>query len=540
MIKSKILHFAALILSVALLNGCDKDKFESWKYLPTAPISGKNATLTVNGRSIADGSVTLTAKSGTEGTLLLENMLPGYDKIEMDVTLKERSEGSFDLSGVKGLTTPPALTTKADAAAPAIFQVSVNGNVTLDRTISINMTSVLGKDAWKYLPATPISGEKATLTVNGRSIADGSVTLTAKSGTEGTLLLENMLPGYDKIEMDVTLKERSEGSFDLSGVKGLTTPPALTTKADAAAPAIFQVSADGNITLYGTISITMKSVLTKEAQGGLTGSWNLLTNLETDDIETATNLMAPVYIKWSALDKGKPNAELMGPRVSAFISGLVYQFLHSVTFSEEGNLTAEYWTADNTLKLDNIIDYIMNGIQNNKDHTATMINKHPESPWLKSPENVAYWYVSGEYLYVLPNITAILGQIGNNGGSALPDLTAILSTLGNYGIDVNELLPYVMKWMETGIPFKYRKTENGRLELYADKQMCRPIVEALLPALPKLDELIQNLATTSDNVMLQMLPYMLPSLLAIDNLAALGPIWKENTKDFEVSLNFEK
>ena len=98
------------------------------------------------------------------------------------------------------------------------------------------------------------------------------------------------------------------------------------------------------------------------------------------------------------------------------------------------------------------------------------------------------------------------------------------------------LLPLVQQWMQTGIPLRYAK-ENDALKLYADKELCAPVIEALLPALPKLDEVIAKLvAENPDDEMIQMLP-MLFFMLGIENFAALEPVWNSNTADFEIALH---
>lgn len=78
------------------------------------------------------------------------------------------------------------------------------------------------------------------------------------------------------------------------------------------------------------------------------------------------------------------------------------------------------------------------------------------------------------------------------------------------------------------------------MKLYAHKEMCRPIIEALLPALPKLDEMIDELiAKNPEDQEIQKLP-MLVAMPGIKNFAALEPIWKNSTNQFEISLNLEK
>ncbi len=399
--------------------------------------------------------------------------------------------------------------------------------------------------AWEKLPVEPISGESAALTVNGEKMEAGSVQLTATSATQGTLVLTNVLYGYDEITMEVGLSERTDGTgtFDIKGETGLTKIPAINVKA-AEEPVIYNVSVTGSISPEGTVVVNLSSVLSPTAQGGLTGKWDLLTNLELDD--SGLPVKYPLWITWSAQDPEKPNAQQTAQTVRTFGSSLLYQFLHSLTFSEDGNITAEYWDGKGFDMATDMATYLMGGIEYEYDDnwnavSASMKNLHPDAPWLESPKKLLYWYVKDGYLYIVPDISAILAQIKQDTGSdvsgGLNGITDLLAGLGEYGIDVEALMQLVPQWMETGIPLKYEKTENG-LKLYADKEMCRPVVEALLPALPKLDTMIAELAKSEDPMM-QMLPMMLPIMLGIENLAALEPIWNDNTKEFEVSLNFE-
>ncbi len=396
--------------------------------------------------------------------------------------------------------------------------------------------------AWTYLPTTPITGENATLTVNGNPSKSGSVQLTATSATTGDLLLTNVLPGYAEINMEVTLAERTDGTgtFDLSGETGLTTPPAMITKA-AADPVIYNVSVRGYITPDGKTAVTLTSVLSTEAQGGLTASWDMLKKVTTN--EDGALLTAPLWATWSAKDAEQPNAEQLAMSLRTFGSPLLYQFLHSVTFSEDGNVTAQYRKLGEDADFQTeLMNAMFSGFEYNEDYVPVAVTDlHPDIPWLESPKNLLYWYVKDGCLYLVPDIAAILAQIKEDGGSdvsgGMSGITDLLASLGEYGVKVDELLPLVMQWMETGIPLKYEKTADG-LKLAADKEMCRPVIEALLPALPKLDEKIAQLvADNPDDQMIQMLP-MLYGILGIENLASLDPIWSNNTDRFEISLNF--
>lgn len=387
--------------------------------------------------------------------------------------------------------------------------------------------------AWKQLPTEPISGENAALTVNGGSTS-GSVQLTATSATQGTLLLTNVLPGYAEISMDVTLSERTDGTFDITGEKGLTTAPSMIAR--AAEPVIFNISVSGNVTPEGKATVNLTSALSTEAQGGLAGTWDLLGEVKLKE-EDGSLPTAPLWVTWSAIDPTQANAEQFALTLRTFGSPLLYQVLHSVTLSADGNITAKYWSGDVDL-----MTALFSGTDTDEEaKITTFVNLHEDEPWLESPKNLAFWYVKDDNLYVVPNIAAILAQVGEDSGSdvsgSLGDLTGILAALGEYGIKIDALLPLVTQWMETGIPLKYVKS-NGALKLYVDKEMCRPVIEALLPALPKLDEMIAKLiAENPDDEMIQMLP-MLVVMCGIQNFAALEPIWNDNTDEFEIALNF--
>lgn len=383
--------------------------------------------------------------------------------------------------------------------------------------------------SWKQLPTTPITGADASLTVNGDTNS-GSVQLTASSATQGTLLLTGVLPGYSEVSMDVTLSEKPDGSFDISGEKGLTTSPAM--RSAAAEPVIFNLAVRGNITPEGKITVTVTSALSTEAQGGLTGDWAL--QYKSAMTEDGTLATAPLWMDWSALDTAKPNAEFLATIVSTLGSPFLFQYLNQVTFSADGNITAKYWTG--SADISNVLN---NGIATDADGNALWVDLH-NGGWLDSPKNLAFWYVKDDCIRVVPNINAILGQVGEDNDGAMPDmsaLTEIIAALSEYGIDIAPLLPTILEWLDAGIPLKYAVTD-GALKVYIDKEMAAPFVTALLPALPKIDEMIAQMKEQNpDDETVQMID-MLLMMLQIENFAGFETIWKENTKDFGIALNF--
>ena len=108
---------------------------------------------------------------------------------------------------------------------------------------------------------------------------------------------------------------------------------------------------------------------------------------------------------------------------------------------------------------------------------------------------------------MVPNVAALAGDDENadfmtrdnlpSGDSSLSDIMDLLNDLKELGVDVKALMPQIQQIMKSGFRFKYSQ-ENGALELYADKEMCDPIINAFLPALPKLDELLAGMADNPD------------------------------------------
>lgn len=111
---------------------------------------------------------------------------------------------------------------------------------------------------WKQIPSTEISGDDATLQVNGQPSAEGSVKLDVKNGEAAVLTLNKVIPGYANVPVDVILEKQTDNSFNFSGIKELTTAPDLTREA-ASQPAIMTVEVSGNITLEGKVSVKVST-----------------------------------------------------------------------------------------------------------------------------------------------------------------------------------------------------------------------------------------------------------------------------------------
>lgn len=376
--------------------------------------------------------------------------------------------------------------------------------------------------AWKQIPETEISGDNAVLKINDEVRASGSMQMKVQNATEATVNLKNVLPGYSEISVPVELKKQADGSYLFAGKSSLSTPPSMMTKSTAPAFVIYDLSLQGNITLDGKASAQLTSKLNSAAQGELTGTWKLQTKVTSDKGAVAA---APLFLVWSALEIGKPNLEQAANLVNLFGSMALVNVLNQVTFGEDGNITAKYWS-----------DVDMNDIMGGADDNGNLNSSHTE--WLDSPKGLAFWYAKDGMLYVVPSISAILKKAGTEGNASTSDLTAVMAKLAAYGVNVETLMPTVMQWMTTGIPLKYNVDGNA-LKVYVDKVMVTPFVEALLPALPKLQVELEKILADPNNGNAGMIKMAL-AMMGIEKLTDIETIWKENTKDFNLSLNFTK
>jgi hypothetical protein bfra3_18821 len=385
---------------------------------------------------------------------------------------------------------------------------------------------------WKKIPQGEISAENITLNINGDQASTGTVQMTVKNESEAVLNLKNVIPGYTEIPVDVTLEKQADDSFTFVGEKGMTTPPSMLARAEASTPVILYVRVEGKVSLDGKASVTAATRLAEVAQGGLVGSWDLLRKPTMVGENTLTS--APLLVTWSAIDSEKPNMEEAANVVNLFGSSALSGLLNQITFHEDGNITAEYWTETS-------LEDIFGGM----DEDGNFIALHEK--WLDSPKGLVFWYVKSDVIYIVPNIDAIIKQINkDNGGEIvgstedmMTKLTAILEQLGNYNINVDGLLPTVMEWATTGIPLKYG-VDNGSLKVYVDKDMATPFMTALLPALDVLQEYVDQILASEDENDKQTasLIKLALGLLGIDKLTDIQTIWAENTANFELSLNF--
>ncbi len=117
-----------------------------------------------------------------------------------------------------------------------------------------------------------------------------------------------------------------------------------------------------------------------------------------------------------------------------------------------------------------------------------------------------------------------------------------LGSLKDLGVDITILLPQIQEMMKYGLRFKYSE-EDGSLELYADKEMCDPVVNAFLPALPNLDKVLAEMESNPDlsaeeKAELLVLKQVMKAL-GFEKPSDFVPLW-QNTRTFRISINLVK
>lgn len=380
----------------------------------------------------------------------------------------------------------------------------------------------------EVLPTDEISiGNDLDVEFNGAKVTSGNVKFTVEgsNANTATLALNDIVPGYGEIDIPVTLEKTADNSYTFKGTLAVTSAPQMT-RMESAGYTIYNLSVDGNGTgSKCTISIT--SALSEEAQGGITGTWKLL-DKAISDATTNSYSSAPMMMTWSANDATKPNMAGIANIAMAFGNPILYNLLENVTFNADGNITASYYTP---VEGENITDF-MSGTEDNGDGTYSYKIVH-KGAWSHSPKNLAFWYAKDGCIYVTPNIKAILGATGS---SATIDFEQIAQLAATIGVDPTKLVTALKTWNQTGIPVKY--TNDGtNLKVYVDKELAAPIIELLLPTLPTLQQMYENMPDSDTKSMISMMLFMMNGATSFNDIAT---IWNENTKDFGISLNFTK
>jgi len=292
----------------------------------------------------------------------------------------------------------------------------------------------------------------------------------------------------------------------------------------------------------GTDSKITAAVSTEVSSGAeLAGTWKVSRN----GVMTEESMVksSPLFLKWtlkSGMGNEAQNTYL--PMISALASQMGSAFvcdaLNSVTFSEDGNIIAEYYDDPE------IVDPEIDG-------TSVYFGNSHSGSWTSSPaNNLAFWWARDGYFYVVPNISAIMAQVKQDDPDAeidfdfsqldLSTVIGLLSALKGYGIDVSALSTELTKLMQTGVALKYVQ-DGSSLTLSIDKTLLSPVVEALMPALSVLDAKYAELAASEDEDDKETVESLqiVFAMLGLEKPSDFEALW-DATDEFEVSLTLTK
>lgn len=542
--KKNCFYLFALICSMSLFTACSDDE-EPWEKIPQNEISLSNgdATLQINGVASTTGSIKMTLKNnGTEGSLALKDVVPGYSNLDVDVVLQQQADNSFEFSGSKQVNTAPQ--TKAVSSDPALLTVNVSGTIAQDGKVNVNVTaSGAGLFVGTYANA------QLSLKYSDAELAGKTVYYTITENVP-VLTLVGVIPGEQATAIPAVYLDEN-GAF--SGTFTSATGAAVTYS--------------GAITAASGMTLKVGATLGADAQGGLTATWPLSHELLNENWELVAH--PPVLVVWDETAE-KFDGDYFTVMAASFASAPLAEVLNDITLTADGNLVAKYYSEiipkyydfyDNKWvecePADNFMDM---GISLPAVGTWIMtmaISSFPINPygreWKTSPKNLVHWYVKGDSICIIPNVAQIVKQLAadqaidesmmntiNTVMGLLPTLAemddvtlqtmaqgALAGLLPNVDLSALDakLIRQVLNWLVDGIPLKY-KAENGSLYLYVDKTMVDPFMKLLIPLLPTLDESIESYKG------------VLKMFLGVESLIELGEIWNNNTNDFKLGINF--
>lgn len=530
----------ALTCALCLFSACSDDDVNAWEQLPQTEISGANATLTMNGSTLTEGSVQLAVNNATAGVLTLKNVVPGYPSVPVNVTLEEQTNGSFSFSGQADVNALPETTATKSENTVALLKVAVNGTITLDGTVKANITA---DGAAFYLGV--FSGNTLNLNYSGSPLLGKTVAYSVEQNVP-VLTLGGVLPGEPEVSIPAVYPQQGSFTFETTTTAGTT------------------VQGEGKFE-NGALTLSLNAKLSVAAQGGLTGEWPLSTTIGEPEgwADVSYSDYAPVRIVWTAIDENATNGGNISNLGTLFGSHLMAEVLNSITLTEDGNLTARYYPS--------IVTGADSEDEDGDAMTQWLLSKlgaYQTAPaareWLTSPKNLMQWYTKDGQIYLVPNlvqilqqaatdqdnaslaenIDAIMGLLQSLGTLSDEELQGLLAAFGQQaGIDLSIINPQLIRqvagWMTTGVPLKYTLDGNGGMRLYADKGMVSPFMPLLLSFLPQLQGKFDEMVAAADEQTAFILQ-MVMTMLGLEKFTDLDTVWNENTADFAVGLGFQK
>lgn len=398
--------------------------------------------------------------------------------------------------------------------------------------LAMGMFSACNKDkadeSWKEIPSTIITAESgdATLTVNGVPDKSGNVKFVANSASAGEVTLANIIPGYNSVVVPVSMANSGKDVYKFEGKVSLSSAPAMIQLFEVARKSIYDITVSGEISMEGKVTLAAETAVSEAAQGGIAGTWKTVDQIVTDP-SVGTVKSSPIMLKWTSKNE-EVNTKLanLNNLGSMFGSMALFNYLQSVTFNADGNITASYYGGK----------FEMATMNDSGKLTAT------HDDWKESPKgNYAFWHTAGEYIFIVPNFEAMsdddsADEPGETPDFDIKDMISSLKDLKEYGVDVTALVTELTKIMKQGFVLKFAAEGNG-LKVYADKSICGNIITAIIPAAKMLDTVLPELI--KDNPEAAQYIQMIKGMLGIEKFADLEALWKA-TDEFCITLSFTK
>lgn len=441
---------------MSLFTACSDDDDNSWQKLPQGEIVASNVSLQLNGQNTT-GTVSFNALNLESAAVGLKDVIDGYSDVTVDVKMEKQTDGSFKLSGSKDITTKPVRTRSA-----AFLTVNVDGNITLDGKLSLNLSA-----SGPGLYIGTYSAKTLTLSYGGNLLTGKTVVFDATNGDNVSLLLKDVIPGES--ETVLTGVSLNEDGF---------TGTATTTNAT--------VEYSGN---RENKVLTLNLNVIMNNPSGWVGTYGLgnysVGNLEAFGPEFSIVATSSLYVDWQGIE------DSTAPLYAALLRGLggmlLPQVLKDVTFVKDGNITAQYSSNAITMDSNNIMG-MLSGIVPSAEDVSALI---PSEGWLQSPKNLAFWYEKEGQLYLKLNILGIIETAMGADASALSDviltilqsepstIKGLLNTM--LGVDfsgvTDETFATLLTWVKEGIPMDVKST-NGHTYVYLNKEALSPLLKS--------------------------------------------------------------
>lgn len=408
------------------------------------------------------------------------------------------------------------------------------------------------KPNWKKLPSQEISAGDLTLTTNALPQVGASIKLAMVDENNGVLTLTKAIRGVNEIEVNVAVTEQTGGVFQYQGTTSIP-----VTKAIAELVSSTAVKVSGNITMDGKAKVEVAT----ETSGDLVKKWLLCDKLyTTTGSDVKRRPYAPAKINMLSTYNGGKTADNISNLGSGILSAVMVKLLKDVEFKADGNIVADYAQEINIETAD-----IVKGILSSLPSTSDV-------SWVTSPTDFAYWYVSGNHIKLVLNLSSIINKIMENQDSANTKNTAalteileglrgmsgadikvlvsgLLGNLGGEGIlsklditkisdaDVEKLVGYLLD----GFPLNYEVSEVSvsdgitvdNIYVYLDKDFFDMLMPLVYPLLPELDALIDGLDI---KILGSPVGKYIKTMLGVQSMTDLEQVWQETT-GFKIGLD---